>query len=432
MTGLGTGAAAPADPVTDITAGIALSTAPDSGERLDDLIVPGLRHNRRRAHLLVSTVLGKHIPARPVDVRGAADRLGDAVQAAVGVGVPVAAVGFAETATGLGHCVAHRITADVYLHSTRRPGSHVAGTFEEGHSHATTHLLRPADPSLLTARDPDTPLVLVDDEISTGSTALAAIRALHHRYPRRRYVVASLVDMRTAEHRAATDRAARDLGVRVDHVSLAQGRIALPDGLIDAAAALNPAPSNPVGDVRGQVRIRHVDWPAGVPDGGRHGFRAADTAAFERAVGDIADRVTADLFPGRPVVVVGHEELMYLPLLLAEHVDRAGWPTRFQTTTRSPAHICDVAGYPLRRGFSFAAPEPDPATRAPRFLYNVRTPGEDMPQVVLVVDAPADTAALRAEGGLLDVLNAAGHDVLAVVVPAADPSAITARRETDG
>ena len=33
--------------------------------RVSDLVILGLRRNRRRAHLLVSTVLGKHIPVPP-------------------------------------------------------------------------------------------------------------------------------------------------------------------------------------------------------------------------------------------------------------------------------------------------------------------------------------------------------------------------------
>ena len=47
----------------------------------------------------------------------------------------------------------------------------------------------------------DAPLVLVDDEISTGATALDSIRALHGLAPHRRYVVASLVDLRSPEQR---------------------------------------------------------------------------------------------------------------------------------------------------------------------------------------------------------------------------------------
>ena len=94
----------------------------DAGHSLRDLVVLGLRHNKRRAHLLVSTVLGKHIPTPPSIVRGAADALGAAVIERIGADAARDAIvfGFAETATGLGHSVAKRISASRYLHSTRR------------------------------------------------------------------------------------------------------------------------------------------------------------------------------------------------------------------------------------------------------------------------------------------------------------------------
>src|SRR5690349_4312517 len=134
--------------------------------RLAELVEVGLRRNPRRAHLLVSAVLGKHIPAVPCTVRAAGDELGRLVARVAAE--PALVLAYAETATALGHCVAETLRAD-YLHTTRRPvrtGSVVAG-FDEEHSHATRHLLQPADPSWL-ARDGV--VVLVDDELSTGRT----------------------------------------------------------------------------------------------------------------------------------------------------------------------------------------------------------------------------------------------------------------------
>ncbi|BDD84836.1 hypothetical protein TPB0596_45990 [Tsukamurella pulmonis] len=387
---------------------------------LTELIVPGLRRNPRRAHLLVSTVLGKHIPADPGAVRAAADRLADLV--AERLDGPCVVFGFAETATGLGHCVAARLGAAVYLQSTRRPGAMVHGEFTEGHSHATSHLLQPTSPGLLTAADT---LVLVDDEISTGATALDSIRALHALAPHRRYVVASLVDLRSPEHVADNERVAAAAGLDVRFTALAHGTVDLPDGLPARVAELPATPSNPRAARPGTVRTVHAPWPQDVPDGGRHGVLAADQPRLEEA----ATAVAADLAPGlddRPVIVVGHEELMYLPLCVAEVLARTGLRVRFQTTTRSPALVRDEAGYPLRRGFEFLAPEPD--DEAPRrYLYNAAWPGEDA-RIVFVADSPADTDRLRAPGGLLDVLTAAGHDVLAVIVPASDQSALAAAR----
>ncbi|MHD0281756.1 phosphoribosyltransferase family protein [Rhodococcus aetherivorans] len=396
-----------------------------TGDTVPDLVVPGLRRNPRRAHLLVSTVLGKHIPTDPAAVIGAGDRLGDLVADLLGSAAhDTVVLGFAETATGLGHCVASRLRARCYLHSTRRdvPGAGTFAGFEEGHSHATSHLLQPTSPELFAN---DAPLVLVDDEISTGATAVDAIRSLHRHHPRARYVVASLVDMRTADHRRAVDEAAAELGARIDHVSLAAGHTILPDGLVERVAALPDPDMNPVASQRGSVDFVTLPWPATVPDGGRHGFLRTDTAAFDAAIEHTTEAVATALGPGRPVVVVGHEELMYLPLRIADALARRGIPTRFQTTTRSPAYVRDVPCYPLRRGFTFIAPEPDDV---PRYLYNAQWP-EERARLLLVLDDPADTDRLRADGGLLDVLTAAGEDVVVAVVPATDPSVLRATRE---
>ncbi|MFI1463903.1 phosphoribosyltransferase [Nocardia carnea] len=398
---------------------------------ITDLLQPGLRKNPRRAHLLVSTVLGKHLPTDPLVVRDAADRLGDLVRGVLGEQDAVA-LGFAETATGLGHCVATRIDAACYLHSTRRavPGARTLTGFEEGHSHATSHLLQPMPGDVFTA---GLPLVLVDDEISTGNTALDAIAALHEFAPRTHYVLAALVDMRTEADRARFARVAADLGARIDTVCLATGSAVLPDGLVGAVLDLPEAELNPVAAARGSSTRLDLPWPQDVPDGGRHGFLRADCPAFEQAGAAAAKMLRDQLiteYPDRPVVVLAHEELMYLPLCLAVTLADSGIPVRYQTTTRSPAYVLDEPGYPLRRGFRFQAPEP--GEEQPRFLYNACWPdtpaaGAD-PVLVFVVDTPGDSAQLYAPGGLVDVLTAAGSDVLVAVVPGADPVALEAAR----
>ncbi|MDT0221914.1 phosphoribosyltransferase [Gordonia sp. JH63] len=401
------------------------------GHAVRDLVSLGLRHNRRRAHLLVSTVLGKHITTSPAIVRGAADDLGAAIIAEIGANAArdAAVFGFAETATGLGHCVAERISASRYLHSTRRrrAGVTVSGTFEEGHSHATTHLLQPSDPAFLDPVTPDEVLILVDDEISTGKTALGAIEAIVADRPRKRFVVASLVDMRTPAQKSECDYLAAKLGVEVAYVALAHGSITLPPDLLDAVWQLGSDELNPAAARRGGLVAVALDWPAAVPDGGRHGILRTDSTGFRRAATAAADTVAAQLDPRRPVVVIGHEELMYAPLCIAESLERRGFATGYQTTTRSPAQVHDVPGYPLRRGFRFTAPEPDPET--PRYVYNVSSVYHPDPQVVLIVDSPADTDELRAPGGLVDVLTAAGHPVVLAVLPATDQPALARTRE---
>ncbi|MFF2553707.1 phosphoribosyltransferase domain-containing protein [Nocardia sp. NPDC058058] len=440
---------------------------------IPDLIEPGLRRNPRRAHLLVSTVLGKHLPTDPHRVIDAGNRLGDLVLEALGDS-PAVVLGFAETATGLGHTVAARIGARCYLHSTRRdvPTAVTLTGFEEGHSHATSHLLQPMPAEIFRN---ELPMVLIDDEISTGATALDAIRALHAFTPRPHYILASLVDMRTDADKAAFAATAAELGVEIDAVCLAAGETLLPAGLVEAVAALPDPELNPVAAVRGEFSRLELPWSRTVPEGGRHGILESDTPAFEAAVSiataalrdhltelpwgseriatapesvdqavahvdsveaepasaTVSDRSSAAAANGsslRPVIVLAHEELMYLPLRLAAALADGGVAARYQTTTRSPAYVLDEPGYPLRRGFRFTAPEL--GEDAPRFVYNAQWPEPIAvePILLVVIDEPADTERLTEAGGLIDVLTASGADVVLAVLPGVDPQALQAIR----
>ncbi len=216
-----------------------LGVALDGGEELTGLLGLALRRNPKRAHLLVSNVLGKHVPQSPAVVYGHGLALGRRVRDLLGAEEAARAVvlGYAETATGLGHSVADGLGPAPYLHSTRRPvpGVARAGGFEESHSHATSHLLLPEDPALLSG---DGPLVLVDDEFSTGNTVLNTIRALHDRYPRPRYVVVALVDMRSPSDAGRLAAFADEIGARVDLITTASGTVRLPEGVLERGQEL--------------------------------------------------------------------------------------------------------------------------------------------------------------------------------------------------
>ncbi len=444
-------------------------------DRLPGLLGLALRRNPKRAHLLVSNVLGKHVPQAPSVVYGHGVALGRRVRELLGDDEARRAVvlGYAETATGLGHSVADGLGLAPYLHSTRRPvpGLVPAGGFEESHSHATSHLLLPEDPALLAG---DGPLVLVDDEFSTGNTVLNTVRDLHERYPRRRYVVVALVDMRSAADAGRLEEFAREIGARVDLVAAASGTVRLPEGVLekgqelvaryesrsagqgssagaapsgalaqvpappDSGAALaagqeadplgagtaRTPPTDPRPDDDGTApHVTRIDlgWPAGLPDGGRHGFTPAHRQLLEDALPMMARRLAHALPEGaRRVHILGFEELMYAPLRLAEALERAtDAEVRYSTTTRSPVLALDDPGYAIRTRLAFPAHD-DPADGpGERYAYNVAGAGFDA--VVAVVDSAADTPLLHAPGGLLARLAATTPHVLLAVVPSYVP-----------
>jgi len=395
-------------------------------EELSELLGLALRRNPKRAHLLVSNVLGKHVPQSPSVVYGYGFALGRRVRELLGADEAGTAVvlGYAETATGLGHSVADGVGLAPYLHSTRRPvpGVARAGGFEESHSHATSHLLLPEDPALLVG---DGPLVLVDDEFSTGNTVLNTIRDLHERYPRRRYVVVALVDMRSPADTGRLEEFAREIGARVDLVAAASGTVKLPDGVLEKGQALvaehEAAPAVPAQQASGRVARVALGWPRGVPDGGRHGFTPGHRRRLEGALPAMAARL-AEALPDdtRRVLVLGFEELMYAPLRLARELEQVvDAEVRYSTTTRSPVLAVNDPGYAIRSRIVFPAHDDPDDGPGERYAYNVAGAGFDA--VVAVVDSAADTPELRAPDGLLAQL--AGHtpSVLLAVVPSYVP-----------
>ncbi|WP_406081035.1 phosphoribosyltransferase [Streptomyces zaomyceticus] len=396
-------------------------------EELPALLGLALRRNPKRAHLLVSGVLGKHVPQRPSVVHGSGLDLGRRVRALLGDEEAARSVvlGYAETATALGHAVADGLGLAPYLHSTRRPVDGVAraGGFEESHSHATSHLLLPEDPKLLAG---DGPLVLVDDEFSTGNTVLNTVRALHERYPRDRYVVVALVDMRSAADLGRLDAFAAEIGARVDLISGAAGTVRLPEGVLEKGRALvaaHEAPYEPAAaPAHGPTAVRvALDWPEGLPDGGRHGFTPDHRERLETALPALADRVGQALDGARRPLVLGFEELMYAPLRLGTALEDAGHDVRYSTTTRSPVLAVDDPGYAIRTRLVFPAHD-DPADGpGERYAYNVAGAGFDA--VVLVVDSTADTPALHAPDGLIAQLAAHIPRVVLAVVPSYTPTA---------
>lgn len=345
-----------------------------------------LRRNPKRAQLLVSSVLGKHVPVPASVCLLAGQRLAEAVTAPG----PYDVFGFAETATGLGHQVAHGLGASNYVHSTRRPDADVPRlSFLEEHSHATDQSLTPLPGSLDSART----AVLVDDEMSTGRTALNAIAALSPSTGHTRWVLANLLDTRSPADRAWCALRAAELGVELSDAALLTGSVHVPDKHPDVVTG--PPTASRTG---GEVELRRL---------GTHGLRTTARQAFTQA-DDTALRAlavsAAEALRLRPeeLLIIGDEELMYFPQLLALALGDA----QVCSTTRSPAMAVDDPDYPLRSAVAFAAVgEPDRCS----FSYNTTRPGSAKTIVLVTQDevtaSSAVVGALTSAGARLIVLT---------------------------
>jgi hypothetical protein len=334
-------------------------TSVANGVEPDDLFGVARRINPRRSALFVSKVLGKHIPLDPAVCRAFGRRLGSAVGEAAHV------IGFAETATALGHLVHEAVPGSDYAHSTRVVEDNwpPALTFSEDHSHAVEHRIVHRDPSWL---DDGGTVLFVDDELTTGRTILNLIAAIQGRRPRSEYHVAAYLDWRDESARASFESA----GVTV--TSLVAGEATW----VDDPVFLSVENGHPPASAAVPVLRHDVDLGAATA---RYGWDARDQAELDQRVPEVAGKLAAAR-TGPRALVLGTEEFMYAPLRVAEAM---GDGVRYQSTTRSPIVAADVDGYPIRHKAAFPNPA-DP--RLTSYVYNVAPDSYD--DIFVLFDEP--------------------------------------------
>jgi Phosphoribosyl transferase/TRSP domain C terminus to PRTase_2 len=323
---------------------------------LDDLLGFGVRRNPKRGYLLVSRVLGKHVPVSPLTIRAAHRAL--AAQLPADLPGPLLFVGLAETATGLGEGVAREWAASTersdftFLHTTRyRQAGELALGFEEPHSHASGHLVyRPATPEGREHFGYARTLVLIDDELSTGTTLenlALAYRALNPGLER--VLLVSLTDLCPRHPEVQTS-----VGLPVASVSLLRGELCfVPD-----PAYLPPTLPPVTGDGADKTALL-----AGVS--ARSGQDASASPLLDAALDELLATP-----PGLRVLVLGSGEFQYLPYLLALRLQlaRPDLQVYSSATTRSPVTVWGQISAALECGDNYE-------DGIPNFVYNV-TPGE--------------------------------------------------------
>jgi hypothetical protein len=283
------------------------------------------RRSRKRGFLIVSKVLGKHVPVRPSQMDRVHRLLARKVAAAEG---PVVLVALAETATGLGHGIFERLLhltgrADVlFLHTTRyRLGRPPAITFDESHSHATEHLLyEPVDAEDVRLFRTARTLLLVDDEISTGRTLVNLARAYRRVNPQLRSVrLVSITDWLGADRRAEIGE---EVGLPVGFDHVLRGTFTFTED-----PAFDPGL---VPDVTGRGEAKDAYLPLNV---GRLGLRRRLEPDLDALLAGAGVR------EGERMLVLGTGEFAHLPYRLALRLEEAGGDVWYQSTTRSPVLV---------------------------------------------------------------------------------------------
>ncbi|MBA4537787.1 phosphoribosyltransferase domain-containing protein [Bacillus aquiflavi] len=376
---------------------------------MNDLFLMAARVNKKRSFLFVSKLLGKHIPIVPQTglLIGAllAARYAEIVHDSKSnvthelisyfqkdvkafkmspfIELPSAPViiGFAETATALGYAFFECINDAVFFHTTREKLVDYSPivTFEEEHSHATSHRCYVNEKMLNNDRE----VILVDDEITTGKTALNIIRSIQKNYPRRKYTVISILDWRSESDIEAFQKAECELGITIHTVSLLKGTVET-NGAVKQTPLLNKNTLHetqsietiymddyfqPPLKVVNNYSINQVGVINETPYLSETGRFALTSDSFEDIDAWIK-KIAAFLkkyrsHPKSKTLCLGTNEFMYIPMRVSAEM---GEGIFYHSTTRSPIHASSQTGYGANFRLEFPNPEDQSVTN---YVYNI-------------------------------------------------------------
>jgi hypothetical protein len=278
-------------------------------------------------------------------------------------------IGFAETATGLGQSVFDRFDNSLYFHTTREEvrGKKSLINFEEEHSHATSHRCY-VDESYL---NNELPIVLVDDEVTTGNTSLNIIKDIQAKFPRKEYVVVSILNWMNEEELQMYKDFEKDNNVKIHFVYLVKGEI---DRLYKEDLGRNQVNIEEFTEEDFVVsNVQGFEKESGIyiKETGRFGMNSKTHKEWKKK---ISENLKND---SDKTLVVGNGEFMYVPILVSYYLG----DKKIKTTTRSPIHVENTEDYIIKSGIKFPSMD---GKEVDNYLYNINE--EEYDKVLLCVE----------------------------------------------
>lgn len=334
---------------------------------LDDLTDYAARQNPKRGFLFVSKLLAKYWPSKPDAMAQMHHYLAQALAGSI-QGASVF-IGMAEAAAGLGQGVYEAYINQasdpehLFIHTSRYLLADIQRLdFQEQHSHASQfYLYVPPEPLLQHTFLNAQSLVLIDDELTTGTTFVNLIKAYRRVNPLlQRVVIVSILNFVDSKRQQQI-----------------QQQLELDVQFISALAAEVNFISNPdyrytqIPNVQSKLdcKRQHLSLKAGRL--GIQGNLVLDTTPLKTLI--------QSWHKEQSVLVLGTGEFTHVAFLMSRYLEQQGWDVRVQSTARSPL----LKGEAIKEKMEFID---NYADNIPNYLYNVTADQYD--QVIICHETP--------------------------------------------
>lgn len=327
----------------------------------EELFMVGKRvNNNKRSFLFISKLLGKHLAVNPDVVKASGYLLSslkygfnndsfinciknnETPDYATHATDNCLVIGFCETATGLGMAVASSINGCTYQTTTRELINNMNKvlSFEEEHSHATTHSMF----SNTTKLDNFEEIILVDDEITTGNSLLNLISEIIKVCNVKKFNVMTILDWRNDEQRELFNKFSNENNISINVYSVIEGYLENIDITVypsnnSPMIYKSVIPSASLDCISRTTVLSNFEKMDYFSNSGRFGVTYKNIEKTELECKNAANKIFKRVNE-KNILILGHGENIYIPSRIASYLKELGKNVVFKTTTLSPI-FCD-------------------------------------------------------------------------------------------
>lgn len=342
---------------------------------MSELFCVGKRvNNFKRNFLFVSKILGKHIPVIPdvcktaghllaslyyskIDSKSLIEYIKNPTQSneqikklintSVDTDKKTLVIGFAETATGLGMSVASAIRNCTYYSTTRETftDKKFLFSFEEVHSHATTHKCYD---NLNTSFDSFDEIVLVDDEITTGNSMLNLIEKIHQLSNVKTYRILTILDWRDEKCKERFETVQSNKNIDIKVFSILSGNIVVEDNTVFKEGEIETLPDSKENyKINSKFERLKCTKENDIQEyyykhSGRFGITHSDIENIEILAKDTASRIFKEILSNKDnikkILVLSEGEDVYITSRIASYFP-SDIEVLFKATTMCPMYV---------------------------------------------------------------------------------------------
>ena len=323
----------------------------------NNICIAKRENNNKRNFIIVNKKQGKHFPTSPTKALNIFDELYSKIENQFNNEI-ILVIGFSETATAIGTRIAQKLNCK-YIQTTREKKiDNKYIYFSEEHSHASEQKLAFYDINNIYPKL--NRIIFVEDEITTGKTILNIIDIIKKSFNNNdniKFTAISILNSMTNENLIKF----KENNIDIKYIYKIDNK--------NYNEYLNKLCYNGKYIEKSNYDINYTELYFNFKLSPSHNI--IEPFRYQKYCDELYNYIykNIDLSNINTILILGTEEFMYFPMILAKKLEQNEKKVKFHATTRSPICVSNEKNYPLNTRFSLTSIYDD---NRETYIYNLK------------------------------------------------------------